>query len=42
MLVTAGLSQISAYGMSKSSVRTDGVADKIGEADQNKLNKCYR
>jgi hypothetical protein len=37
MLVTAGLSQISAYGMSKSSVRTDGVADKIGEADQNKL-----
>lgn len=37
MLVTAGLSQISAYGMSKSSVRTDGVADKIGEADSNKL-----
>ena len=37
MLVTAGLSQISAYGMSKSSVRTDGVADKLGEADSNKL-----
>lgn len=37
MLITSGLSQISAYGMSKSSVRTDGVADKIGDADVNKL-----
>ena len=42
MLVTAGLSQISAYGMSKSSVRTDGVADKIGEADQNKLTNAMK
>lgn len=37
MLITAGLSQITAFGTVKSSVRTDGVVDKMGEADDNKL-----
>lgn len=37
MLVTSGLSQIAAYGSSKSNVRTDGVADKLSESDENKL-----
>ena len=37
MLVTAGLSQISAFGSAKSNVRTDGVVDKIAESDDNKL-----
>ena len=37
MLVTAGLSQITAFGSSKSNVRTDGVADKLEESDENKL-----
>lgn len=33
----AGLSQLTAYGMAKSGMRTDGVVDKISESDQNKL-----
>ena len=37
MLVTAGLSQITAFGSSKSNVRTDGVVDKLSESDENKL-----
>lgn len=37
MLVTAGLSQITAFGSNKSNVRTDGVADKLEESDENKL-----
>ena len=37
MLVTAGLSEMSAHGLTKSNVRTDGVADKISESDDNKL-----
>lgn len=37
MLITAGLSQLTAYGISKSNVRTDGVVDKIADSDQNKL-----
>ena len=37
MLVTAGLSQMTAFGSSKSNVRTDGVVDKISESDENKL-----
>ena len=37
MLVTAGLSQLTAFGLSKSNMRTDGVVDKIDESDQNKL-----
>lgn len=37
MLVTAGLSQITAFGNSKSNVRTDGVVDKMSESDDNKL-----
>lgn len=37
MLVAAGLSQLTAFGTSKSNVRTDGVVDKIDESDQNKL-----
>lgn len=37
MLVTAGLSQLTAFGSSRSNVRTDGVVDKIDESDQNKL-----
>lgn len=37
MLITAGLSQIAAFGTAKSSVRTDGVVDKISESDDNKL-----
>lgn len=37
MLVTAGISQLTAFGQSKSNVRTDGVVDKIAESDENKL-----
>lgn len=37
MLTTAGLSQITAFGSSKSNVRTDGVVDKMSESDDNKL-----
>jgi hypothetical protein len=37
MLITAGLSQLTAFGSAKSNVRTDGVVDKIDESDQNKL-----
>ena len=37
MLIASGLSQMAAYGAAKSNVRTDGVVDKIGESDQNKL-----
>ena len=37
MLVTAGLSQMSAFGQTKSNVRTDGVVDKLVESDENKL-----
>ena len=37
MLVTAGLSQMTAFGSSKSNVRTDGVVDKLSESDENKL-----
>lgn len=37
MLITAGLSQMAAYGSARSNVRTDGVVDKISESDENKL-----
>jgi hypothetical protein len=37
MLIAAGLSQITAYGMSRGNLRTDGVVDKINESDENKL-----
>lgn len=37
MLITAGLSQLTAFGAAKSSIRTDGVVDKVDESDQNKL-----
>lgn len=37
MLITAGLSQLTAFGSSKSNVRTDGVVDKMSESDDNKL-----
>jgi hypothetical protein len=37
MLITAGLSALTAYGMTKSNIRTDGVADKIADSDSNKL-----
>jgi hypothetical protein len=37
MLVAAGLSQITAYGMSRGNLRTDGVVDKLTESDENKL-----
>ena len=37
MLVTAGLSQMTAFGQTKSNVRTDGVVDKLTESDENKL-----
>lgn len=37
MLVTAGLSPITAHGQAKSAMRTDGVVDRITESDQNKL-----
>ncbi len=37
MLITAGLSPLTTYGAAKSSMRTDGVADKVAESDQNKL-----
>ena len=37
MLVAAGLSQMTAYGITKGNVRTDGVADKVSESDENKL-----
>ncbi len=37
MLITAGLSELQAYGISKSNMRTDGVVDKISESDDNKL-----
>jgi len=37
MLIAAGLSQMTAYGINKAAVRTDGVADKVSESDENKL-----
>jgi len=37
MLITAGLSSLTAFGISKSNMRTDGVIDKLDESDQNKL-----
>ena len=37
MLITAGLSQLTAFGTNKSNVRTDGVVDKMSESDDNKL-----
>lgn len=37
MLTTAGLSQMTAFGQTKSNVRTDGVVDKLTESDENKL-----
>lgn len=37
MLITSGLSQMTAFGSSKSNVRTDGVVDKLSESDDNKL-----
>lgn len=37
MLITAGISQLTAMGMAKSNMRTDGVVDRITESDQNKL-----
>jgi len=37
MLIAAGLSQMTAYGITKGNVRTDGVADKVSESDENKL-----
>lgn len=37
MLITSGLSPITANGQAKSAMRTDGVVDKITESDQNKL-----
>lgn len=37
MLIAAGLSQMTAYGITKANVRTDGVADKVSESDENKL-----
>ncbi len=40
MLVTAGLSQMTAFGSSKSNVRTDGVVDKLSESDENKLSNA--
>lgn len=40
LLVTAGLSQMTAFGSSKSSVRTDGVVDKLSESDENKLSNA--
>ena len=40
MLITAGLSQLQAYGISKSNMRTDGVIDKIADSDSNKLNNA--
>jgi hypothetical protein len=40
MLITAGLSQLTAFGQSKSNVRTDGVVDKLAESDENKLSNA--
>ena len=40
MLITAGLSQMTAFGTSKSNVRTDGVVDKLSESDENKLSNA--
>lgn len=37
MLIAAGLSQITAYGISRGNLRTDGVVDKLTESDENKL-----
>lgn len=37
MLVAAGLSPLTAFGQSKSNMRSDGVVDAVAEADQNKL-----
>lgn len=37
MLITAGLSQLTAFGSARSNIRTDGVVDKVDESDQNKL-----
>lgn len=37
MLITSGLSQMTAFGQTKSNVRTDGVVDKLSESDENKL-----
>jgi hypothetical protein len=37
MLIAAGLSQLTAYGLTKGNLRTDGVVDKVSESDENKL-----
>ena len=37
MLITSGISPITANGQAKSAMRTDGVVDRITESDQNKL-----
>lgn len=42
MLITAGLSALSAYGQTKSNIRTDGVADRISDSDNNKLNNALK
>ena len=42
MLVTAGLSALTAYGQSQSHMRTDGVVDKITESDTNKLGNAMK
>lgn len=40
MLIAAGLSQITAYGLSRGNLRTDGVVDKMTESDENKLSNA--
>jgi hypothetical protein len=42
MLITAGLSALTAYGVTKSNIRTDGVADKIADSDSNKLTNALK
>lgn len=42
MLITAGLSALSAYGQTKSNIRTDGVADRIADSDSNKLSNALK
>jgi hypothetical protein len=42
MLITAGLSALTAYGVTKSNIRTDGVADKIADSDSNKLSNALK
>ncbi len=42
MLITAGLSALTAYGITKSNIRTDGVADKIADSDSNKLTNALK